>query len=268
MGAARVWTDPRRLPPPPLEPRPGALPSSRACRRRSICPATSSAGSRGCSIKPRRPASSTRRAVPRSNGAKRPPPAGGTWNPCPRRPWCRPPAPGAPPCATFDAEPAFAVGDAVRARNLHPAGHTRLPGYVRGKTGKVIGQRGRPRLPGLPTRRSRARTPRHLYAVRFSSTALWGDAAPSGDSVILDLFEPYLEGGRVSPGRIARRAVRRGGSPRRAEPSTNLGRRKPSPWPSKCTPRAYSRGPSGPKRSAPRSASSLRPGRRTISSAG
>ena len=31
----------------------------------------------------------------------------------------------------------FAVGDRVRALNLNPIGHTRLPRYVRGKVGVV-----------------------------------------------------------------------------------------------------------------------------------
>ena len=35
--------------------------------------------------------------------------------------------------------------------------------------------------------------PRHLYAVRFAATTLWGADAPSPDSVTLDLWEPYLE---------------------------------------------------------------------------
>jgi len=33
----------------------------------------------------------------------------------------------------------FKEGERVRARNMHPVGHTRLPRYVRGKTGRSIG---------------------------------------------------------------------------------------------------------------------------------
>ena len=33
--------------------------------------------------------------------------------------------------------PRFSVGDRVRARNLNPTGHTRLPRYVRGKNGTI-----------------------------------------------------------------------------------------------------------------------------------
>ena len=38
---------------------------------------------------------------------------------------------------TVDAAPAFAAGERVRAKNISPAGHTRLPRYVRGHTGVV-----------------------------------------------------------------------------------------------------------------------------------
>src|SRR5262249_1776425 len=33
--------------------------------------------------------------------------------------------------------PQFTVGQRVRARNIHPAGHTRLPRYARGKLGTI-----------------------------------------------------------------------------------------------------------------------------------
>ena len=35
------------------------------------------------------------------------------------------------------SQPAFAVGDRVRARDLHTDGHTRLPGYARGRPGTI-----------------------------------------------------------------------------------------------------------------------------------
>src|SRR5439155_1637170 len=36
----------------------------------------------------------------------------------------------------------FKVGQRVRTRNIHPAGHTRLPMYVRGKRGKIVRDHG------------------------------------------------------------------------------------------------------------------------------
>ena len=86
----------------------------------------------------------------------------------------------------------FAIGDSVRARNLHPATHTRLPGYVRGKTGAVVGYRGAHVFPDSHAE-MKGEDPQHLYAVRFAATTLWGADAPSRDSVTLDLWEPYLE---------------------------------------------------------------------------
>ncbi|HEX3426860.1 MAG TPA: SH3-like domain-containing protein, partial [Acidimicrobiales bacterium] len=37
----------------------------------------------------------------------------------------------------LDAAPRFSPGDRVRAKDIHPSGHTRLPHYVRGRTGTV-----------------------------------------------------------------------------------------------------------------------------------
>src|SRR5690349_13529671 len=36
-----------------------------------------------------------------------------------------------------NTEPKFVIGDRVRARNINPKGHTRLPRYVRGRVGVV-----------------------------------------------------------------------------------------------------------------------------------
>jgi nitrile hydratase beta subunit len=90
------------------------------------------------------------------------------------------------------AKPAFAVGDKVRARNLHPAGHTRLPRYARGRVGVVE------RLHGAHVfADTHAHTgeddPRPLYTVRFTAQELWGPQASPRDSVSLDLWEPHLE---------------------------------------------------------------------------
>ncbi len=41
----------------------------------------------------------------------------------------------------LDTPPAFAVGDAVRTRDLDPSGHTRLPRYVRRRAGTVAAVR-------------------------------------------------------------------------------------------------------------------------------
>lgn len=88
--------------------------------------------------------------------------------------------------------PAFKAGDKVRARNLHPAGHTRLPRYVRGRIGVVETLHGAHVFPDSHAH-GRGEDPRHLYTVRFGARELWGPEASPRDSVSLDLWEPYLE---------------------------------------------------------------------------
>jgi nitrile hydratase len=86
----------------------------------------------------------------------------------------------------------FAIGDKVRARNLHPTGHTRLPRYVRGRVGVIERVHGAHVFPDTHAHTG-ADDPRWLYLVRFTSRELWGPDAAERDSVSLDLWEPYLE---------------------------------------------------------------------------
>jgi nitrile hydratase beta subunit len=105
------------------------------------------------------------------------------------------PAAPAPPTPGYlrepGSEPRFAVGDAVRPRNLHPRGHTRLPRYVRGRPGRVVHVR-----PGFVFPDSNARgegeRPQWLYNVRFEAAELWSGSAEANSAVHLDLFESYL----------------------------------------------------------------------------
>ena len=90
------------------------------------------------------------------------------------------------------APAAFAVGDRVRALNLHPVGHTRLPRYVRGRVGVIERVHGAHVYPDTHADTD-ADDPRWLYTVRFASRELWGLGAAGRDSVSLDLWEPYLE---------------------------------------------------------------------------
>ena len=86
----------------------------------------------------------------------------------------------------------FAVGDKVRACNLHPSGHTRLPRYARGRVGVIAQVHGAHVYPDTHAVTG-ADDPRWLYTVRFDSRELWGPEAGGRDSVSLDLWEPYLE---------------------------------------------------------------------------
>jgi nitrile hydratase len=89
-------------------------------------------------------------------------------------------------------EPRFAIGELVRARNINPAGHTRLPRYVRGHEGAITCHHGAHVFPDTNAH-GLGEQPRHLYQVRFEATELWGDLADRRGAVYLDLWEPYLE---------------------------------------------------------------------------
>jgi nitrile hydratase len=84
----------------------------------------------------------------------------------------------------------FAIGKKVRARNINPSGHTRLPRYARGKLGEIIAVHGTHVFPDSNAH-GRGEDPQWLYTVRFTARELWGKASP--DSVCIDLWEPYLE---------------------------------------------------------------------------
>lgn len=114
----------------------------------------------------------------REKGVTRP---GAAWEPRPRR-LQRP----------RGLRARFGPGDRVQARNLNPAGHTRLPRYVRGKRGTVRLVQG-PFL--LPDTNAHGRGPdwQHVYTVEFGAADLWGEQAEPRQSVRVDLSESYLE---------------------------------------------------------------------------
>jgi nitrile hydratase len=86
----------------------------------------------------------------------------------------------------------FAAGDRVRARNIHPRGHTRLPRYVRGHTGVVTHVRGCHIFPDASATGDHD-TAQWLYTVRFTGPELWGEAADPTATVSVDAWESYLE---------------------------------------------------------------------------
>ena len=86
----------------------------------------------------------------------------------------------------------FEVGQQVRARNMHPAGHTRLPRYTRGKRGTIDLDHGVFVFPDTNAH-FLGEKPQHVYSVRFSARELWGEQAASHDSVYVELWDDYLE---------------------------------------------------------------------------
>jgi nitrile hydratase subunit beta len=86
----------------------------------------------------------------------------------------------------------FKAGQAVRARNINPTGHTRLPRYARSKLGTIHLDHGVYVFPDTNAD-SLGENPQHLYSVRFSARELWGEQASSRDAVYLDMWDDYLE---------------------------------------------------------------------------
>jgi nitrile hydratase len=85
----------------------------------------------------------------------------------------------------------FAPGDQVRALNIHPAGHTRLPRFVRGCVGTVASVHGAHVFPDSNAH-GQGERPQWLYTVCFEARALWGSDADPAVTVSVDAFEPYL----------------------------------------------------------------------------
>ena len=99
---------------------------------------------------------------------------------------------GGPSLRSVPIAPRLRPGDRVIAKNMHPAGHTRLPRYVRGKPGTVQRHHGAHVFPDTNAH-YQGEQPQHLYSVRFEGRDLWGDDAGPRDAVLLDLWESYLE---------------------------------------------------------------------------
>jgi nitrile hydratase subunit beta len=101
-------------------------------------------------------------------------------------------AQGAPARRSVAVTPHFTVGQRVRARNMNPTGHTRLPRYVRGKVGTVERDYGVFALPDTYAYFLDDK-PQHLYVVRFAARELWGDRAHANDVIYVDVWDDYLE---------------------------------------------------------------------------
>ncbi|HKS84592.1 MAG TPA: nitrile hydratase subunit beta [Pseudolabrys sp.] len=86
----------------------------------------------------------------------------------------------------------FKVGDRVRARNIHPKTHTRLPRYVRGHVGQITRIVGCHVFPDSNAINA-GEAPHWLYTVRFDGRELWGEASDPTVRVSIEAWEPYLE---------------------------------------------------------------------------
>ncbi len=85
----------------------------------------------------------------------------------------------------------FAVGDGVIVRNEHPAGHTRVPRYVRGHQGVIHRHHGvhhfQDDVGGQDVGQQ------HLYTVMFTGPELWGSRAHVKDRIYVELWDYHLK---------------------------------------------------------------------------
>jgi nitrile hydratase len=85
----------------------------------------------------------------------------------------------------------FKVGDRVRARNINPPTHTRLPRYARGRIGVIEAVAGVNPLADAAA--SGREEPQWFYTVVFAGPDLWGEGSDPHLSVAIGAAESYLE---------------------------------------------------------------------------
>jgi nitrile hydratase len=99
---------------------------------------------------------------------------------------------GAPTVRVTDRAARFRIGDQVRARFARAPHHTRLPGYVLGKLGRIERLHGAHVFADTHSQ-GLGEQPEWLYTVVFDATELWGAGAEVGLQVSVDAWEPYLD---------------------------------------------------------------------------
>ena len=104
---------------------------------------------------------------------------------------------GGPTKRDSTTENKFNLGESVSVRTNNSNtkvenGHTRLPEYVKGRIGKVIAYHGSHVLPDTNAH-FLGESPEALYSVEFKSQDLWDKYEHVEDTVVVDLWESYLE---------------------------------------------------------------------------
>jgi len=95
--------------------------------------------------------------------------------------------PGRLPCPPQS----FAIGERVRVKNEFVAGHVRMPAYIRGKSGVVVGVS--PPYPFPDAAGHSMQAPMEpTYDVRFRSRELWPDSCEDALNHV-GVFQSYLE---------------------------------------------------------------------------
>jgi nitrile hydratase beta subunit len=99
---------------------------------------------------------------------------------------------GGPTERDTNTRAAFKAGDKVRAKNINPPTHTRLPRYVRGHAGVIDRVIGFHVFPDSNANGA-GENPQWLYTVRFDGPELWGAGSDPTVKVSVDAWESYLE---------------------------------------------------------------------------
>ncbi|MFT5209031.1 MAG: nitrile hydratase beta subunit [Flavobacterium sp.] len=86
----------------------------------------------------------------------------------------------------------FEVGDRVRVKTLHATGHSRAPRYVHGKQGVVTHITPPFRVPDANAH-GQEYPAQSTCHVRFEADELWRDSAEANTTVVVDLWQIYLE---------------------------------------------------------------------------
>lgn len=90
----------------------------------------------------------------------------------------------------YDGTPKFAAGDRVHVSLDAPSGHTRVPQYARGRTGRVLAYRGAHGMPDDNVRNIETYEP--LYTVAFALGDLFEEHRGSPDEVNVEIWERHL----------------------------------------------------------------------------
>lgn len=97
-----------------------------------------------------------------------------------------------PPARSGDGVAArFAPGSRVKTKRSVASMHTRLPAYVRDRSGIVDSVIGPQPLPD-DSAEGRIRM-EQTYVVRFAMAELWPESAGSADSLLIDMWDSYLD---------------------------------------------------------------------------
>jgi nitrile hydratase len=91
-----------------------------------------------------------------------------------------------------DVPARFRTGDGVRVRDINTPTHTRAPRYCRGHVGTIERDHGVFIFPDTYAL-LQGKKPQHLYSVRFDGKRLWGESADGRHTVLIDLWDDYLE---------------------------------------------------------------------------